>query len=96
MNLESMNEIHVTYGVQLRRFTSIHKSCPVASWDSKVSMECALQNLDRSSRCKADAKAAGLLWLTSTKMIKNTFGNCNKAKINILDEKLRNVALTAN
>jgi len=30
---------------QLRHFTAIHKSSPVSSWDSKVSIECALQNL---------------------------------------------------
>ncbi len=31
-------------------FTAIHNSSPVASWHSKVSTECALQNVSGSSR----------------------------------------------
>lgn len=31
---------HVTTWRQLRHFTAVHKSCPVASWDGKVSIEC--------------------------------------------------------
>jgi len=38
---------HVTYHCQYRCFTAIHKSFFVASWDSKVSIVCTLQNLAR-------------------------------------------------
>jgi len=34
----------------LQRFIAIHNSSPVDSWDSKVSIECALQNLGGISR----------------------------------------------
>jgi len=39
------NAFSVTGQQQLRDFTAIHKSSPMASWDSKVSIECTLQNL---------------------------------------------------
>ncbi len=35
---------------QLSHFTAIHNSSPVASWDSNVSIEYALQNHDRNTR----------------------------------------------
>jgi len=61
MNVGSMNVLHppcchyhMTYQRQLCRFTSIHKSSPMASWDSKMSIECALQNLTGSSRSFGD------------------------------------------
>jgi len=41
---------HVTYQCQLCCFTSIHKSSAVISWDSKVSIECALQKFIESSK----------------------------------------------
>ncbi len=34
---------------KLRRFNAIHNSSPMAWWDSKVSIRCALRNLSRSS-----------------------------------------------
>jgi len=36
---------HVANQCQLHGFTSIHKYSPMASCDSKVSIECTLQNL---------------------------------------------------
>jgi len=41
---------HATCQHQLCRFTIIHKSCPMASWDSKVSIIWKLQNLAGRSR----------------------------------------------
>jgi len=45
---------HVTYQCQLPRFTAIHKSPPMASWDSKVSIICTLHNLGGNSRSSRD------------------------------------------
>jgi len=42
---------HVTYKNQLHRFIAIHKSSPVASWDSKVSIVCTLQKVDFVTYC---------------------------------------------
>jgi len=44
----------MTYQHPLCHFTAIHKSSPGASWDSKVSIECTLQNLNGSSRSSGD------------------------------------------
>jgi len=41
----SLSCYHVIYWCQLPCFTAIHKLSPVASWDSKVSIICTLQNL---------------------------------------------------
>jgi len=51
----SMNEIHIVVLQYIRHVVtmlchvSLHKSSPVASWDSKVSIDCTLQNLNGSS-----------------------------------------------
>jgi len=37
-------------------FTVIHKSSPVASWESKVSSGCTLQKLDGSSRSSYESR----------------------------------------
>ncbi len=40
---------HVTYQHQLRRFSAIHRSSPMASWNGKMSIVCTLQNHTGSS-----------------------------------------------
>ncbi len=44
--------VMLSLSCQLRHFTpiSMYKSCPVASWDSKVSIRCVLQNCAGTSR----------------------------------------------
>uniref|UniRef100_A0A673MQC7 Phosphodiesterase n=1 Tax=Sinocyclocheilus rhinocerous TaxID=307959 RepID=A0A673MQC7_9TELE len=49
-DVESPVDEEFTSTHQLHRFTAIDKSSPLASGDSKVSTECALQNLGKSSR----------------------------------------------
>ncbi len=51
---------HVNNQCQLCHFAAIHNSSPVASWDSKVSTECALQNLGISSRSSGNFSPTGI------------------------------------
>lgn len=50
MNEIWMYKIHHIVTVMLHCFTAIHKSFPAASWDRKVSIECAPQNPGGNSR----------------------------------------------